>query len=75
MSYLSASELASLVDCKPNQKCKMIAWLTKNRWRFEVSANGLPKVAQAYHDRKMGITEEKVQAKYADAPDFSSFAR
>lgn len=73
MSYLSATELGALVDCKPNQKCKMVAWLTKNRWKFEVSASGLPKVARAYHDRKMGITEEKGQTKYAEAPNLQAF--
>lgn len=73
MSYLSASELAALVGCKANQKCRMSTWLTKNRWRFEVDASGLPKVARAYHDRKMGIIEEKVSVKYAEAPNLQAF--
>jgi hypothetical protein len=71
--YLSADELAELIDCRPNQRSKMISWLTTNRWRFEVASSGLPRVARAYHDRKMGITEEKSQAKYAETPNLSAF--
>lgn len=74
MSYLSATELGDLVGCKPNQKCRMAAWLTKNHWKYELDSNGLPKVARAYHARKMGITEEKTQAKYAEVPNLKAFA-
>ena len=74
MNYLSATDLADLVGCKPNQKCRMTAWLTKNRWRFEVDARGMPKVAKAYHDRKMGVSEEKIAAKYAESPNLQAFA-
>lgn len=72
-SYLTADELAELVDCKPNQRCKMVTWLKDNKWRYEVAASGLPKVARAYHDRKMGITEEKAKAQYAEAPNLHAF--
>jgi hypothetical protein len=72
--YLSAAELAALIECKPNQRAKMIAWLSANRWRFEVGSSGLPRVARAYHDRKMGISEEKTPAKYAEAPNRSAFS-
>lgn len=72
--YLSASELAELVGCKSNQRTKMAAWLKNCRWRFEIDSNGLPKVARAYHDRKMGISEEKAQTKYADEPNRQAFA-
>lgn len=75
VGYLSADELADLVDCKPNQRSKMIAWLTANRWRFEVASSGLPRVARAYHDRKMGIIEEKVQPKHAEEPDRQAFTK
>lgn len=72
-NYLSASELAELVGCKPGQRCRMQAWLTKSRWKFEVDARGLPKVARAYHDRKMGITEEATSIKYDQAPNLQAF--
>jgi hypothetical protein len=72
--YLSAGELAELVGCKSNQRTKMAAWLKTCRWRYEIDANGLPKVARAYHDRKMGISEEKVKEKYADEPNLAAIA-
>ena len=74
MNYLTASELAELVECKPNQRSKMVSWLTSNRWKFEVGSTGLPRVARAYHDRKLGITEMKVQIKHAEAPNLNAFA-
>ncbi|MGZ5201062.1 MAG: DUF4224 domain-containing protein [Telluria sp.] len=72
--YLSADELAELIDCKPNQRSKMIAWLVQRRWRFEISSTGLPRVARAYHDRKMGISEESTRTNHADAPNLDAFA-
>ncbi|WP_395406233.1 DUF4224 domain-containing protein [Pseudoduganella sp. UC29_106] len=74
ISYLSADELAELVQCKPNQRSKMVTWLTMNRWKFEVGSSGLPRVARAYHDRKMGISEEKANTKHAEAPNLQAFA-
>ncbi len=74
MDYLSATELAGLVGCRPNQRCRMAAWLTKRHWKFELDTTGLPKVARAYHDRKMGISEEKTQARYAETPNLKAFA-
>lgn len=74
LPYLTASELASLVGCKSNQKCRMVAWLTKRHWKFDVDINGLPKVARPYHDRKMGVTEEKQQTKYAEVPNLKAFS-
>ena len=72
-AYLSANELAELVDCKPNQRSKMVNWLTAHRWRFEVGASGLPRVARAYHDKKMGISEETTRSRYAETPNLSAF--
>lgn len=74
MSRLSADELAELVGCKPNQRCRMAAWLSKKHWKYEIDGNGLPIVARAYYERKMGITEDKTAAKYADAPNLQAFA-
>jgi hypothetical protein len=72
-AYLSADELAQLVDCKPNQRSRMVSWLTSNRWRFEVGSSGLPRVARAYHDKKMGISEETTRSKYAETPNLNAF--
>lgn len=74
MNYLTASELADLTGCKPNQRCRMTVWLVKNKWRFESDASGAPKVARAYHDRKMGITENIHKEKYAETPNLQAFS-
>lgn len=74
MNYLTASELAELVGCKPNQRRAMQTWLELNKWKFEVDKAGLPKVARTYHDRKMGINEEVPKIKYAEAPNLTAFA-
>jgi hypothetical protein len=68
--HLCASELADLVGCKVNQRARMATWLDKNHWRYAVDSSGLPKVARAYYNRKMGVTEDKMPAKYADTPNF-----
>ncbi|MDR5764999.1 DUF4224 domain-containing protein [Caballeronia sp. LZ028] len=72
--YLSASELADLVGCKPNQRAAMAHWLENNHWRFVIDKNGLPKVARAYRDKKMGLSTETVKAKYDAAPNLEAFA-
>jgi len=53
MGYLSSSELAEMVGCKPNSFACMRRWLTRNNWPFEVSINGFPIVSRAYHDARM----------------------
>lgn len=70
---LSATELAELVGCKVNQRCRMAAWLRSNHWKHEIDANGLPIVAKAYRDRKLGVSEEKTVTKYAETPDLEAF--
>ena len=72
VGYLSNEELADLVECKPNQRSKMIAWLSEYRWKFEVGSAGLPRVARGYHDRKMGIADGPVNSKLSDEPYFKS---
>lgn len=72
--YLSADELAELVDCKPNQRTRMVTWLRDRKWKFEVGSTGLPRVARAYHDRVMGIIDEPKRQKYADEPNLKAFA-
>jgi hypothetical protein len=72
-AYLSADELAELVECKANQRSKMIDWLTSHRWRFEVGTKGMPRVARAYHDRKMGISEETTRTRHAETPNLNAF--
>lgn len=72
--YLSANELAELIDCKPNQRSKMIEWLLSHKWKFEVGASGLPRVARAYHDKKMGISDDTTRSRHAETPNLSAFS-
>ena len=74
MNYLTASELAELTGCKSNQRCRMTAWLIKNKWRFEIDSSGVPKVARVYHDRKMGITENIQKDQYDEIPNLQAFS-
>jgi hypothetical protein len=73
MTYLSASELAELVGCRRNQKSRMIAWLTQQNWAYVIDVTGQPKVARAYHDKKMGIIDPTTQERYAEGPDLEAF--
>ena len=72
--YLSAHELADLVGCKVNQRATMRKWLTDNHWRYVVDTHGLPKVARAYRDRKLGLTTETNAGKYDAGPNLQAFA-
>jgi hypothetical protein len=74
--HLSASELSDLVGCKPNQRSAMVRWLDDNRWHYVTDRTGLPKVARAFYERKMGINEEHTKQKpnYADTPNRQAFA-
>ncbi|KWR88815.1 DUF4224 domain-containing protein [Cupriavidus sp. IDO] len=72
--FLSAAELAELVGCKANQRHEMAKWLDRHRWRYVMDKNGLPKVARAYYNRKLGIEESKTPAKYDSTPNLQAFA-
>lgn len=70
--YLSAQELASLVGCKQNQRAEMAKWLNKEGWRWVPDRSGLPRVARAYHDMKMGLTNGR-HKKLDAAPNLDAF--
>ncbi|MBU9203069.1 DUF4224 domain-containing protein [Burkholderia multivorans] len=72
--YLTAQELADLVGCKPNQRSMMKKWLTDNHWRYVVDASGLPKVARAYRDRKLGVSTDTTGGKLDAGPNLQAFA-
>jgi hypothetical protein len=72
---LSASELAELVGCKPNQRSLMIRWLHDRHWKYDIDRTGLPIVYRAYRDRKLGLSDEKQSPRYADAPNRQAFSR
>lgn len=71
---LSANELADLVGCKPNQRQRMVTWLRRIHWNYEIDVNGLPIVMRSYRDRKLGLSEEKTLTKYEDKPNLQAFA-
>ncbi|WP_446903057.1 DUF4224 domain-containing protein [Burkholderia sp. YIM B11467] len=73
--YLSADELADLVGCRSNQRAAMVQWLESNRWRFVVDKNGLPKVALAYRDMKLGLVSDTKATRYDEGPNLQAFAR
>lgn len=72
--YLSAQELADLVGCKPNQRTAMANWLKENHWRHVIDKNGLPKVARAYRDQKLGLSPDNKTSKYDATPNRQAFA-
>jgi hypothetical protein len=49
--YLSEAELHDLTGRA--RRGAQTAWLRRNRWRFVLDADDKPKVARAYHDRRM----------------------
>jgi hypothetical protein len=74
--YLSSSELADLIGCKPNQRTIMANWLAANQWPFVVDRNGIPKVARAYRDKKRGIgSEGDSSSKYDVGPNRDAFKK
>ena len=74
--YLSSHELADLIGCKPNQRTLMARWLEDNGRPFVIDRNGIPKVARAYRDRKLGIeTADPVSTKYAAGPNLEAFSK
>jgi hypothetical protein len=72
-SRLSASELAEIVDCEPNQRSVMVRWLKDHNWKYDIDRHGLPIVMRAYRDKKLGLTDEKTPAKYTDEPNRQAF--
>ncbi|GLK92330.1 DUF4224 domain-containing protein [Achromobacter pestifer] len=73
--YLSASDLAELVGCKPNQRAMMARWLNRHGWRYVVDKNGIPRVLRAYRDKKLGVVDGQQKAGLTSAPNRDAFAR
>ena len=72
-AYLSASELADLIGCKANQRRTIVRWLENNGWPFVIDRNGIPKVARAYHDKKLGIEMEPASTRLDSGPNLDAF--
>lgn len=74
--YLTAQQLADLIGCKPNQRTIMTKWLADNQWPFVIDRNGVPKVARAYRNKKLGISDEAdTSSKFDDQPNRDAFKK
>ncbi|WP_392395827.1 DUF4224 domain-containing protein [Paraburkholderia caledonica] len=71
--YLLPSEIADLVGRKPNQRKLMTRWSASNGWPYVIDRNGIPKVARAYHDRKLGINTEPASTRFDAGPHLDAF--
>jgi Domain of unknown function (DUF4224) len=70
--YLTATEIADLIGCKPNSYACMRRWLAKNSYPHGTSITGMPKVSRAYHNARMsGAT---ITAATEQEPDFGALA-
>ena len=69
--FLTDHELQALTDAvrSPTQ----IAWLRDNRWLFEISRTGKPRVARAYFERRM-VGGDQVQEVVVETPPAHNFA-
>lgn len=74
-AYLSADELADLIDCQPYSFACMKRWLTKNGWPFVENIRGFPKVSRAYHDARMMGKDTSAIVDDDAGFDFSMFDR
>ncbi|MFZ6801975.1 DUF4224 domain-containing protein [Undibacterium sp. Di24W] len=70
-NYLSAPELADLIDCKPNSYACMCRWLDRNGWPYSKSVTGMPKVSRTFHDAKM---TGQISVPAEQEPDFGALA-
>lgn len=67
---LSRDELAEISGRK--QRGKIAEWLTANGYRFDVAADGWPRVLRAAVDAKLMPTSGK-RAMQRKEPDFSAY--
>lgn len=60
--YLTAQQLADLIECKKNSHTCMKRWLDKHGWPYAVSITGFPKVTKEYHDFRMsGVIKTPIE--------------
>lgn len=69
--FLTEDEMRALTDAvrSPTQ----IAWLRDNRWLFEISRTGKPRVARAYFERRM-VGGDQVQEVVVETPPPHNFS-
>jgi hypothetical protein len=69
--YLTAPQLADLIDCAPNSFACMRRWLDRNGWPYAVGLTGFPKVSKAYHDTRLSSAAPPAPAE--QEPNFGAF--
>lgn len=72
-NYLSADELADLIDCEPNSTACMKRWLDRYNWPYELNRKGFPKVSRVYYNARMSgqIPTGQTRPNMAE-PDFGA---
>lgn len=68
--FLTRDELIEFSEC--HQRGKMIAWLTQAGYKFEIAADGWPKVLRAAVESRLLPTGAKRTLKKTE-PDFSAY--
>ncbi len=70
--FLSRDELIEFSECQ--QRRKVIAWLTEAGYRFEIAADGWPKVLRAAVEAKLLPSGTRRTLKKTE-PDFSVYGQ
>lgn len=70
--FLTRDELTDLTERK--QKAKVIAWLISNGYKFDLSADGWPKVLRAAVESKLMAASSKRPPRKTE-PDFSAYGQ
>jgi hypothetical protein len=70
--FLTRDELADLTERK--QKGKVIAWLVNNGYKFDLAADGWPKVLRAAVESKLMAASGKRTSRKTE-PDFSAYGQ
>ncbi len=73
--YLTATELSTLIGCKPNSYACMKRWLDRNRWPYVENIRGFPQVWRGWHDARMSGEIRAGAAKHRVEPDFAALSR
>lgn len=70
--FLNRDELRELTGRR--QRLKMIAWLTTSGYRFEVAADGWPRVLRAALEARL-LPQDRRRVAPKSEPDFSAYER
>lgn len=68
--FLTRDELMDLTERK--QRAKVAEWLTENGYRFDVAADGWPKVLRSVLESRLSPHRKRQPTRHE--PDFSAYA-